>query len=301
LRSTEPSSRRVIEPITTLLDRENTPKQAVLPDELAILYGGDLRFPTQDDRPYVIANFVSTLDGVVSFEVPGKSGGGDISGLNDADRFIMGLLRASADAAIVGARTLREVASGHLWLAEYIYPEAQDRYARYRQQQLDKPRPPLNVIVSGSGAVDLERAVFRTPGVRALILTSVRGRELLEKKGVAALASTEVRAMEACKGKITPAAILKLLRDEFAVEVLLHEGGPVLFGDFVADGCVDELFLTVAPQLAGRDIKRQRPGVISGAAFLPETAPWLKIVSVKQSGHHLYLRYEFATPSSRAR
>ena len=152
-----------MKPITTLLDRENTLERAVLPEELTILYGGDLRFPEHDDRPYVIGNFVSTLDGVVSFEVPGKSGGGDISGFNEADRFIMGLLRASADAVIVGSGTLREVAPGHLWLAEHVYPEARDHYARYRRQQLNKPVPPLNVIVSGSGAVDLQRAVFRTP------------------------------------------------------------------------------------------------------------------------------------------
>jgi riboflavin biosynthesis pyrimidine reductase len=59
----------------------------------------------------------------------------------------------------------------------------------------------------------------------------------------------------------------------------------------VAHGCVDELFLTVAPQFAGRDGKPSRPGVISGAAFLPETAPWLNLLSVKQSANHLYLRY----------
>jgi len=288
-------------PITTLLDRENKLERGVLPEELTILYGGDLRFPEHEDRPYVIGNFVSTLDGVVSFEVHGKSGGGQISGFNEADRFIMGLLRASADAAIVGSATLREVAKGHLWLAEHVYPEARDQYARYRQQRLNKPRPPLNVIVSGSGVVDLQRAVFRTPGVRALILTSTSGRELLERNGAAALTSTKVREMETNEGKIAPASILKLLRDEFSVKLLLHEGGPVLFGDFVAHGCVDELFLTVAPQFAGRDIKRQRPGVISGAAFLPETAPWLRIVSVKQSADHLYMRYEFTGQSARPR
>src|SRR5690348_3054731 len=96
-------------PITTLLDKEKTHDRAVLPEDLAILYGGDLRFPEHGDRPYVIGNFVSTLDGVVSFEVPGKSGGGEISGFNQADRFIMGLLRASADAVIVGSGTLRDV------------------------------------------------------------------------------------------------------------------------------------------------------------------------------------------------
>jgi riboflavin biosynthesis pyrimidine reductase len=288
-----------MKPVATLLNRDKTLEPAVLPEELAVLYGGDLRFPSHPDRPYVIGNFVSTVDGVVSFDIPGKSGGGDISGFNEADRFIMGLLRASADAAIVGSRTLREVAPGHLWLAEHVYPAARDHYARYRQRQLNKPGPPLNVIVSGSGAVDLQKAVFRTPGVQALIVTSASGRELLERNGVAALASTAVREMETKEGKIAPASILKLLHDEFAVKLLLHEGGPALFGDFVAHGCVDELFLTMAPQFAGRDMTRQRPGVIGGAAFLPETAPWLDLVSVKQSGQHIYLRYEIAQPSPR--
>jgi riboflavin biosynthesis pyrimidine reductase len=280
-----------MEQITTLLDKNRERDHIVLPEELRILYGGDLRFPEHDDQPYVIGNFVSTLDGVVSFEVPGKSGGGDISGFNEADRFIMGLLRATADAVVVGARTLREVALGHLWLAEHVYPEAREQYARYRQG-LNKPEPPLNVIVSGSGAVDLQRAVFRTRGVRTLIITSPNGRELLARNGVAALASAEVRAIEAPGDRIAPASILTLLRDEFAVRLLLHEGGPALFGDFVAHGCMDELFLTVAPQFAGRNVNQQRPGVISGLAFVPATAPWLKLVSVKQSADHLYLRYD---------
>ena len=82
---------------------------------------GDLRFPAHHDQPYVVGNFVSTLDGVVSFEIPGKSGGGEISGFNEADRFIMGLLRASADAVIVGAGTLREVAAGTSMAGRNMY------------------------------------------------------------------------------------------------------------------------------------------------------------------------------------
>jgi len=65
-----------------------------------------------------------------------------------------------------------------------------------------------------------------------------------------------------------------------------------LFENFVASGCMDELFLTVAPQFAGRNLNQHRPGVISGVAFLPETAPRLKVVSVKQSADHLYPRYD---------
>ena len=280
-----------MEQINTLFDGNKTQDQPVLPEDLKILYGGDLRFPALDDRPYVIGNFVSTIDGVVSFELPGRSGGGDISGFNEADCFIMGLLRASVDAVIVGSGTLREVAPGHLWLAEHVYPEASESYARYRQGVLSKLVPPLNVIVSGSGAVDLQRTVFHTSAVKTLIVTSPKGAELLAKNAVA-LTSAEVRAIEGEESKIAPASILKLLRDEFRVKMLLHEGGPALFGDFLAHGCVDELFLTVAPQFAGRDAKRRRPGIVSGAEFLPQTAPWLKLLSVKQSASHLYLRYD---------
>ncbi|MEX2301939.1 MAG: dihydrofolate reductase family protein [Bryobacterales bacterium] len=280
-----------MEPITTLFDTNRDTGRNVLTEDLRILYGGDLEFPEHSDRPYVIGNFVSTLDGVVSFAVPGKSGGGDISGFNETDRFIMGLLRASADAVMVGARTLQEVAPGYLWSPEHAYPKAQEHYAKYRHGVLNKPEPPWNVIVSGSGALDLQRAVFRARGVKTLVITSPKGAELLSINGVAALDPVEVRAIEAPAGKIPPAPILELLRDEFAVKLLLHEGGPALFGDFVAHGRLDELFLTVAPQFAGRDTGQQRPGVISGVEFMPETAPWLKLASVKQSGDHLYLRY----------
>jgi riboflavin biosynthesis pyrimidine reductase len=175
-------------------------------------------------------------------------------------------------------------------LAEHVYPEAREQYAGYRQG-LNKPKPPLNLIVSGSGAVDLQKAEFRARSVTTLIITSPNGRELLARNGLEALPSVEARTIGAPGGTIDPASILRVLRDEFSVKLLLHEGGPVLFGNFVARGCMDELFLTVAPQFAGRAARRQRPGVISGVEFMPATAPWLKLVSVKQSADHLYLRY----------
>jgi len=70
-----------------------------LPHELSALYG-PLRFPLQEDRPYVIGNFVTTLDGVASLSVPGLAGGGPISGSNPHDRMVMGLLRSVADAGL---------------------------------------------------------------------------------------------------------------------------------------------------------------------------------------------------------
>ena len=233
------------------------------------------------------------VDGVVSYEIAGKSGGGHISRFDESDRFIMGLLRASADAVMVGSSTLHQTAPEHLFIAERVCPGARDLYAQYRSEALNKTAPPLQVVVSGSGSVDLTRAVFQTPGVRTLIVTTQAGRDLLAASGSGSLVSTEVRSLEG--PIIAPASILELLRVEFGVSLLLHEGGPTLFDRFVADSCVGELFLTVAPQVAGRNMQQPpRPGFIAGVEFLPETAPLLDIVSVKRHGNHLYLRYNAA-------
>src|ERR1700724_825132 len=132
--------------IRTLMDRQEAPAHCGLPVELRIAYGGDLWFPPSNARrPYVIGNFVSTVDGVVSYEIAGKSGGGDISGFDRSDRFIMGLLRASADAVMMGSGTLHQTAPEHLFVAARVYPAALELYSRYRSEVLRQPAPPLHV------------------------------------------------------------------------------------------------------------------------------------------------------------
>ncbi len=281
-----------MEPVRTLFDLRGASYEPLLPDELRMLYGGDLRFPAfSGARPYVVGNFVSTLDGVISFGIPGQSGGGTISGSDEADRFIMGLLRASVDAVVVAAETVHEVSPTHLWIAESIYPEVKDLYAAYRRGVLQKAGYPLLVIVSGSGRLDLDRAIFHTPGTRVLIVTTESGELRLASIGVNALDSTEVAVLGETGGLIEPSAILAHLHDEFGVRIVLHEGGATLYGQFMAHGLVDEVFVTLAPQIAGRAAKRPRPGMVAGVEFLPETAPWFDLVSAKQRGGHLYLRY----------
>jgi riboflavin biosynthesis pyrimidine reductase len=89
----------------------------------------------------------------------------------------------------------------------------------------------------------------------------------------------------------TPAAALKILADDFGIRLLLHEGGPVIFGQAIAAGVIDELFLTLAPQIAGRQIAAQRPSIAGQTLFLPDTAPWFALRSVKRAFDHLLLRY----------
>jgi len=279
-------------PVKTLVDRDQKDGEAVIPPGLRELYDGDLRFPSApQQRPYVFGNFVTTLDGVVSYRIPGHSGGSTISGSDPADRFIMGLLRASADAIVVGAGTVHDVNPEHLWIPAFTFPEAKELYRQYRVDVLRKPEQPLLAVVTGSGALDLNRAIFRTPEMQVVIVTSSIGYAELEKAGVSALTSTHVKVVENVKTVIAPQAILHMLRSEFGVQSVLHEGGPTLFARFVAHQAVDELFLTLAPQLAGRLSHTIHPGMIQGVEFTPDTAPWLHLVSSKQGTDHLYLRY----------
>jgi riboflavin biosynthesis pyrimidine reductase len=79
---------------------------------------------------------------------------------------------------------------------------------------------------------------------------------------------------------------------EAGVELLLHEAGPTLFGEFLAGGFMDELFLTVAPQVAGSVAAHPRPGLVAGVEFSPATAPWWKLLSTKSAADYLFLRYQ---------
>ncbi|MGH2389281.1 MAG: dihydrofolate reductase family protein, partial [Chloroflexota bacterium] len=139
-----------------------------LPAALARLYG-PLRLPARVDRPLIIGNFVTTLDGVVSLNAPGQSGGGPISGENAHDRMAMGMLRAVADAVIVGAGTLRSEPE-HRWTAAYVAPRFAASYQALRES-LGMPAQPMTVIVSASGEINLNLPVFQSGATPVLIVT----------------------------------------------------------------------------------------------------------------------------------
>lgn len=267
------------------LERET----ARLPPALRKLYAGDLSFPARP-QPYVYANFVSSVDGVVSYRIPGQAGGGTISRGDAGDRFVMGLLRAAADAVIVGAATLREAGPKALWDPGYTYPAAAVAFRQWRRKQ-GMSDVPLLVVVSASGRLPAHYAAFHGQA-RVLVITSQQG-VARAPRGVA------TRVLAAKGGRMPVAAMLRLLREEFGVRRLLHEGGPSLLGEFVRAGALQELFLSVAPSLAGRDESRPRPGLIARTAFLPAEAPQLQLRSVKANGSMLLLRYRVTGSAAR--
>ncbi|WP_404952728.1 RibD family protein [Streptomyces sp. 147326] len=252
-----------------------------LPRSLATAYGGDLGF----SPPCVYANFVTSLDGVVALGPEYRSSGSAISGREPADRFVMGLLRACADAVLIGAGTLRATPR-HLWTPGHVCPQAAPDFAELRRSLGRAPQPQL-VVVTASGDLPTEHPALQSG---ALVATTQVGASRLEGRlppTCAILTAVEGSALRM-------ADVLAALR-VLGHTAVLTEGGPQLIGHLLGEGLLDELFLTASPVLAGR-ADTPRPGVVSGLELLPNRPAWTDLVSARRRGSYLFLRYRLRVP-----
>ncbi|MDQ6880365.1 MAG: dihydrofolate reductase family protein [Candidatus Dormibacteraeota bacterium] len=247
-----------------------------LPADLKHLYGR-LGF----SAPVLYSNFVSSLDGVVTLGSK-PSAASVISGKNAADRFLMGLLRACADAVVIGAGTLRAT-PGHLWTPAHVFPVLATEFTALRSG-LGRTAEPVLVLLTASGELD-----FKHPALvkGAIVLTTDGG---AKKIGRRLPPACELVAM----GKGERLDIGKAI-DELknrGLEVLLSEGGPHLMGELLAQGLLDEAFLTVSPVVAGRGDEK-RLGMVEGIELLPAKGAWSTLLSARRHSDYLFLRYGF--------
>ncbi len=276
-----------LSPLETLFDAKHGRTLRLTPNLLRLY--GNLRMPQARSHPYVFSNFVSTLDGVVSLQVRGHAGGGDISGFSIQDRMVMGLLRAIADVVIVGTGTL-EADPQHMWTPDGICPDLTGDYRTLRMA-LRKPAAPLNVLVSGRGRLDLSLPVFTSGGVQTIVITTTAGAKHLVKRKTPR--SLKILAIPRCRELIPPSSILRAIGRLNAGKRILIEGGPQLLGEFYAQGLVDEQFLTLSPQIAGREYGDGRLSLVMGQAFPPGDTRWGTLTDVRRGAGHLFLRYSF--------
>jgi riboflavin biosynthesis pyrimidine reductase len=264
----------VIEPLTVLAEDENLPRWDV-PEQLATLYGGAIGL----DEPCVVANFVESLDGVVA--VPGLPRSHAVIGdENEADRFVLALMRACADAVVVGSGTLLASPQG-TWRVDRAYPPAAEALAELRARR-GRPEQPLVVVVTTGASLDPAHQVLESG---ALVLTTDGAASRL--RASVHEASEVVAVNDGEKVDLTRA--LEVLRDR-GCSVVLTEAGPSVFGSLVASRLVDELFVTVSPLLAGRGAAA-RLGLVEGVELVPETRVAGRLRSVRTHGSHLFLRY----------
>ena len=221
-------------------------------------------------RPYVIINTVSSVDGRTA--VGGKAAGiGSVT-----DRQTMRTLRSKADAVMIGAGTLRAERLT-LGLDETGVPQ------------------PLAIIVTETGDVPLEEHLIVEEGQEVLILLSNEAPERVVER-LLTLAPV-MRVPADSTGAVDLENALLALEAERGVESLVVEGGPGLNHALISLNLVDELFLTVAPELLGGSAD-QTLTLLRGPTLPARDRPNLDLVSIHLSGDELFLRYSLArTPS----
>jgi riboflavin biosynthesis pyrimidine reductase len=248
-----------------------------LPAELVATYGG----PFGLNEPLLYANFVSTIDGVTA--IPSLPGSNKLVAAGSAaDRFVMGLLRACADAVVVGSGTFN-ASPRSVWTAEQAYPDGADSFARLRTN-IGRPQRAELVILSGSGALDPAHPAF---SAGALVLTSDAGAARLEGRLPAASTAISLGPSHQLDARATVAALT-----ERGHRLILSEGGPRVIGTFLEAGLVDELFLTVSPVLVGRTPLDERFALVEGSDLLPDGPVEARLLGIRRDADHLFLRYE---------
>jgi riboflavin-specific deaminase-like protein len=232
-------------------------------DSAALL--GDLRLHERAhaERPWVITNFATTADGRATIEGRSRAIG------DEGDLEVFRRLRTQVDALLIGTRTL-----------------GIERYGRaVRRRELREARvalglapEPLIATVSRSGELPLEIPLFQEPEADVVVFAPT------ETPTPDCPACVTVVRLDPAELTLTTA--LRHLRAERHVRALLCEGGPTLMGALLHEELVDELFLTLAPQLAGGGTG---PAMTSGPALADPAA--LELVWALERAGSLYLRY----------
>jgi riboflavin biosynthesis pyrimidine reductase len=259
--------------LDVLWEQDNLPA-VELPESLRGFYRGDLGLAPE----CVYANFVQTLDGVVALPDVERSNA-LVADESDDDKHLMGLLRAFADAVLIGSGTLRASPNGR-WRPEGVYPAERGAFADLRARLGKADRAKVAIVTTGA-SLDTSHPVL----AEAVVLTTDAGAALLGE-------SVPNLVVVNDGGWVDLRAALDWLRGQGYAQILA-EAGPTTFGELIAAELVDELFLTMSPVLAGRSAAGRRFGLIEKTALLPETriAPALR--SVRRGREHLFLRYAF--------
>lgn len=198
------------------------PGQVEAADAMAHL---DLGSRAPADRPYVVLNMVSTLDGKAALDGTTRGLGGD------ADRELFRHLRTQADAIMAGAGTVREERYGRA---------VKDDSLRAKRQDEGLEPEPVTVVVSASMNLPGDLPLLQADGAPVIVATEAEH----ELDGVAA----DVTYLRT--GTDLP-VLLGRLRADHGIRSVLCEGGPTLNAHLLSAGLVDELFLTLDPRLVG--------------------------------------------------
>jgi riboflavin-specific deaminase-like protein len=220
-------------------------------------------------RPRIILNFAMTVDGKVSTAKQTPSG---FTSTFDKHRLLE--IRSLGDAVMVGKHTLQidQMSMG--------LPDEALRRARVERGQAEYP---IRVVISNSGDISNDLHIFNHCFSPILIYSTTRmpPTNQNELRGKAELHLSP-------NDPLSLGEVLSDLYQRHQVRTVVCEGGPRLAYGLAEMDVVDELFLTIAPLLAGGT---DAPGVLGGpGTFLPASRLY-RLESMKVEADECYLHY----------
>lgn len=181
------------------------------------------------DRPWVMLNMVTSVDGATA----AKGRSGELGG--DGDREVFHAIRAVPDVIVAGAATVRA--------ERYGPPRISEDTMRARVARGQSAVPDI-AVVTASLDLDVALPLFADDHTSPIVATT------------ASADSARVEHLEANGARIVVAGEdrveVGLLVSELAAlghRIVLLEGGPRLNAQFIAAGLLDEVNVTLSPHL----------------------------------------------------
>jgi 5-amino-6-(5-phosphoribosylamino)uracil reductase len=202
-------------------------------------------YAVDEALPIVRANLVVSLDGQIS-----AADGRSESLSTEDDRLIFALLRSLSDAIIVGARTVRA--------EKYKLPVITREELVVAREESGREKPPVLVIISRSGQLDPTLECLQQP---TIVITP----STTPPEAIAALTKV-VEVVQLPGEEISFHQIISLLRDRGLTQILV-EGGTALLSTMLEQQAIDELCLTLSPQLVGAHGQPLIEGIAAGSSL----------------------------------
>jgi 2,5-diamino-6-(ribosylamino)-4(3H)-pyrimidinone 5'-phosphate reductase len=220
-------------------------------------------------RPQIILNFAMTVDGKVSTAKLTPSG---FTSAFDKHRFLE--IRSLGDAVMVGKRTLE---IDHMSMG---LPDETLRRGRVERGQNEYP---IRVVISNSGDISSNLHIFDHQFSPIVIYSTTRMPPLNRTE----LGSKAELHLSPSDHLDLPEVLIDLY-ETHQVRTIVCEGGPQLAKALAEIDAVDELFLTIAPILAGG---AGAPGILgTSGIFLPASRVY-RLESMKLEAEECYLHY----------
>ncbi len=211
-------------------------------------------------RPRVVLSAAISIDGKIAT----KSGDSELSSRQDKIR--VHRLRAKTNAIVVGIKTVNA-----------DDPLLTVRYA--------KGKNPIRIVLDSFGRISPSSRIIKTANrIPTIIVVSKKA----PKKNLARLVRSPVKTLIVGQNKVELKKLLNTLYKQ-KIKTILLEGGGTLNWEFIKQGLVDELIVTVTPYIVGG---KDAITLVEGDGFSKVlSSPKLKLHKITKQNNEIVLHY----------